>query len=639
MRNYINYFLCIFASQLQKVMVMGEILKKIDALGGIITEAGIKYASRLVLLLILLSTAGCNRRSSVDEKMDLADSLMMSKPDSALMVLEGIPASDVKGKERSARYALLKSMALDKNYIDTTTFDILQPAIDYYIEHGTPNERLRTYYYQGRIYQNQGDDDSAMQSFMNGCDLRESITDSLLLAHTLVAQGTLYLKQYKTGEFIHNNEEAAKLYGAIGKEVLEIKSYTKALDGYVMMNNKSMADSILSICMPLAQKNPEGEAYLFPSFLSYTVELGSSDDIKIFLDEYQDLELTKDETLNFAQGYSKIGEYDKALNFISKITPSKFTLDSIKYTLVKTDILEKQGRYEEALGLYKDYSVMLERYQKELISQDLLFSDKKHQLEMKNLTEIRDKDRTIGLTLCSVFVLVILIGWQYYRGYLGRTKRVLAEKENENLRLEQDNLRKEKEKAELERDKKTLEADNLEKDKKRLEAEQRQHELEAANLRLEIAQLESERDHLKELQREQSELAKPIQKVIKNRLDMLNGLLAKEITRNDSYAEPYNKWIDTICNDKKKFMDSTRLAFTASHPKFMEYLEQRGLSADEINYLCLYAIGLRGKEVGEYIQMKRHYITSHEIRKKLGIDEHETNIGLYIRRLMKDFEK
>lgn len=120
---------------------------------------------------------------------------------------------------------------------------------------------------------------------------------------------------------------------------------------------------------------------------------------------------------------------------------------------------------------------------------------------------------------------------------------------------------------------------------------------------------------------------------------MLNGLLAREITRNDSYAEPYNKWIEAIRNDKKKFMNSIRLAFTASHPKFMEYLEQCGLTADEINYLCLYAIGLRGKEVGEYIQMKRHYIISHEIRKKLGIDEHETNIGLYIRRLMKDFEK
>lgn len=631
--------MCIFASQLQKVMVMGEILKKIDALGGIITEAGIKYASRLVLLLILLSTAGCNRRSSVDEKMDLADSLMMSKPDSALMVLEGIPASDVKGKERSARYALLKSMALDKNYIDTTTFDVLQPAIDYYIKHGTPDEQLRTYYYQGRIYQNQGDDDSAMQSFMNGSDLGKSITDSLLQAHTLVAQGTLYLKQYKTSEFIHNNEEAAKLYGAIGRDILEIKSYTNAIDGYVMMNDKSAADSILSICVPLVQKNPDGEAYLFPTILSYTINFRSPQEIKEFLSEYQDIELTTDDVMIIAQGYSKIGEYDKAIALLSGISLSESTWDSLKYASVKIDILERQGDYEQALTLYRKYSATLERHQKELLSQDLLFSDKKHQLEMKNLVEIRDKDRIIGLTLCSVFVLVILVGWQYYRGYLSRTKRVLAEKENENLRLEQDNLRKEKEKAELERDKKTLEADNLEKDMKRLEAEQRQHELEATNLRLEISQLEGERDHLKELQKEQSELAKPIQKVIKSRLDMLNGLLAKEITRNDSYAEPYNKWIESIRNDNKKFMDSTRLAFTASHPKFMEYLEQRDLTADEINYMCLYAIGLRGKEVGEYIQMKRHYIISHEIRKKLGIDEHETNIGLYIRRLMKDFEK
>lgn len=86
-------------------------------------------------------------------------------------------------------------------------------------------------------------------------------------------------------------------------------------------------------------------------------------------------------------------------------------------------------------------------------------------------------------------------------------------------------------------------------------------------------------------------------------------------------------------------MDSTRLAFAALHPKFIEYLEQHDLSTDQINYLCLYAIGLRGKEVGEYIQIKRHYIISHEIRKKLGIGEHETNIGPYIRRLIKDFEK
>ena len=543
--------------------------------------------------LAVLTIGSCDRHGTAWNEMDKAENLMDAKPDSALVVLENIPASSVKGKEAAARYALLKSIALDKNYIDTTNFDVLQTAIDYYIKNGKPDEKLRTYYYQGRIYQNQGDDDSAMQSFMNACDLRKQVTDSLLLSHTLVAQGTLYLKQYKINDFVHYNMEAAKLYKTIGKDILAIKSYTNALDGYVMQNNKPAADSLMSICVPMVKKNPEGEAFLFPSLLSYTVNFCSSDEIKEVLTEYQNMELTTDETMIFAEGYSKIGEYDKAMTLISNINPAESTWDSLKYASIKIDILERQGKYKEAFTLYRDYSASLEHYQKELLSHDLLFSDKKHQLEMKNLIEIQDRDRIIGGTLCGIFALVILVGWLYYRGYRSKTKRILAEKENKNLRLEQENLR------------------------------------------LEIDQLENERDNLKELQKEQSELAKPIKDVIKSRLDLLNGLLAKEITNNDRYAEPYNKWIDTVRNDKKKFMDSTRLAFAASHPKFMEYLEQHGLSADEINYLCLYAIGLRGKEVGEYIQTKRHYIVSHEIRKKLGIDEHETNIGPYIRKLLR----
>lgn len=597
-----------------------------------------KFQNIIITLMIVVLLASCNRNTPILEQMNMAENLMNTKPDSALTILENIPVTNIKGKEIAARYALLKSMALDKNYIDTTTFDVLQPAIDYYLKKGTPNEQLRTYYYQGRIYQNQGDDDSAMQSFLNAIELRQKVTDSLILAHTFIAQGTLYFKQYKTNEFIRNNLEAAKLYGVIGRDIFEIKSYTNALDGYIILNDKSAADSLLSICLSLVKKHPDGEAYLFSSYLSYTINLGSPKEIKEFLTEYNDIELTNDDAMNIAQGYSKIGEYDKAMNILAGISPAAFIMDSLKYASVKIEILEKQDKYKEALRSYKEFSAMLERYQSELISHDLLFSDKKHQLEMENLMKIQDRDRIIWATLCGIFALTILVGWLYYRAYRSKTKRILAEKENENLKLEQDNLRKEKEKAELERDKKTLEAENLEKDKKRLEAEQRQYELEAANLRLEISQLESERDHLKELQKEQSELAKPIQKVIKDRLDILNGLLAKEITQNDSYAESYNNWIETVHNDKKKFMDSTRLAFTASHPQFMEYLEQHGLSTDEINYLCLYAIGLRGKEVGEYIQLKRHYIISHEIRKKLGIDQHETNIGLYIRRLMKNFE-
>lgn len=399
--------------------------------------------------MIVVLLASCNRNTPILEQMNMAENLMNTKPDSALTLLKNIPVTNIKGKEITARYALLKSMALDKNYIDTTTFDVLQPAIDYYLKKGSPDEKLRTYYYQGRIYQNQGDDDSAMQSFLNGRDLKQVVTDSLLLAHTLVAQGTLYLKQYKINEFVQNNIEAARLYGAIGKGIFEIKSYTNALDGYVMLNNQSPADSLLSICIPLVQKNPDGEVYLFTSLLTYTIKFSSTDELKSFLDKYQDLELSKDETLNFARGYSKIGEQDKALNFLSRINPGTSDLDSLKYAVIKIEILEKQGKYEQALNLYRDYSAMLERYQSKLLSQDLLFSDKKHQLEIENIRNIQNRDRIIWAVLCGIFALTILVGWLYYQAYRSKTKRILAEKENANLKLEQDNLRKEKKRRNL----------------------------------------------------------------------------------------------------------------------------------------------------------------------------------------------
>ncbi len=546
-----------------------------------------------VALTIVTALAACNKHTPAWNQMDMAEGLMNTQPDSALTVLDGIPTSDVKGKETSARYALLKSMALDKNYIDTTTFDVLQPAIDYYITDGTPDEQLRTYYYQGRIYQNKGDEENAMLSFINAQEINDA-TDTLTLAHLLVAQGTLYLRQYKVHDFVANNIESAKLYGAIGKHIPEIKSYTKAIDGYVMMDNKEAADSILSICIPLVQKNPDGEAYLFSSLLAYTMIFGTDSEIKNFLDEYRDSELTTDDTMNFAQGYAKIGEYDRALELISSISPNAYTIDSLKYASVKIDILEKQGNYEQALKLYKDYSAMLERYQNNLLSQDLLFVDKKHQLEMGKRMEIHRKDRIIGGTLCVIFALVLLVSWLYYRGYISRTKRMQAEKENENLKLERDNLN------------------------------------------LIISRLKDERDNLKELQKDQSELSKPIQDVIKIRLDMLNGLLASEITGSESHAKPYHKWIESIRKDKVTFMNSTREAFAVTNPKFIDYLQSHDLTDEEINYLCLYAIGLRGKEVGEYIELKRHYNVSSEIRHKLGIDEHETNLALYIRRLLSE---
>lgn len=158
----------------------------------------------------------CDRHGEADRRMDKAESLMGSKPDSALTILDSITPKMLNSKRGKARYALLKSMALDKNYIDTTTFDVLQPAIDYYLKKGSADEKLRTYYYQGRIYQNRHNPDSAMQSFMRGLEYGVQATDTLTLANLLVAQGTILCTTYKFDDFIKINLDAANFY----KEIL-----------------------------------------------------------------------------------------------------------------------------------------------------------------------------------------------------------------------------------------------------------------------------------------------------------------------------------------------------------------------------------------------------------------------------------
>ena len=74
-----------------------------------------KFQNIIILLVAIVVLAACDRNTPIWEQMDMAEDLLNTKPDSALTILENIPVTNRKGKEIAARYALLKSMALDKN--------------------------------------------------------------------------------------------------------------------------------------------------------------------------------------------------------------------------------------------------------------------------------------------------------------------------------------------------------------------------------------------------------------------------------------------------------------------------------------------------------------------------------------------
>lgn len=126
--------------------------------------------------------------------------------------------------------------------------------------------------------------------------------------------------------------------------------------------------------------------------------------------------------------------------------------------------------------------------------------------------------------------------------------------------------------------------------------------------------------------------------LIRQRLSVLDKILASHISSDDKAYRISEEEIENLISDRESFLISTKIVFKESHPKFISILESKRLTDWEIGYCCLFTLGLKGKEVGEFIQKKRHYIISSEIRKKLGLGEHDTNIGIWLRTLLAETE-
>lgn len=561
----------------------------------------LRITSILITVIFSFGLTCCHKEHESTSHMDVAENIINSRPDLALSILDSIKPETINGKNTKARYALLYSIALDKNYIDTTTLEILQPAIDYYLKKGTSDEKLKTYYYQGRIYQNRNENDSAMQSFVRGKELFLQCSDSITMANLLVAQGTLFYTTYKFKEFIENNLSASKLYESSGKPENELKALGNILDGCILMENKSLADSIYIVANNKISHYNNLTPIIEPYLLSYVMQFGSNEEIRDIINniiEHKNLdELDK---IDLAYAYFKIGDKQKALQYINSISPNSQYTKSLKYLAIKSDILEHNGDFEQAINAYKSYYEEIDSIHQNIFSHDLLFVEKRHEIEKANLLEIQKKNRIIWLSIGIILVCLIVTVLIYYRYRLGKTQRLLAIQENEKLKLESD-----------------------------------ANALKAENLEYQLQQLKEESVSLKNILNARQDLDQPVQNAIQIRLDMLNKLLATSIADNATYSKQYEEWRDQLLEHKEEFMNSTRLAYKATHPMFIDYLEKHGLSNDEINHACLYAIGLRGKDVGSYTKHSRYYHISSDIRKKLGIDEHQTNLGIYIRKLLK----
>ncbi len=145
------------------------------------------------------------------------------------------------------------------------------------------------------------------------------------------------------------------------------------------------------------------------------------------------------------------------------------------------------------------------------------------------------------------------------------------------------------------------------------------------------------------LERERPALAQMIKSIpddetrqlIRNRSELVEKILAAAVSGDPEKSNAVLDEVDQLVEERAAFMRQTRLIYSRIQPRMVDRLRAGGLSDEEVEICCLYALGLNGKAIQTYTRDGRHYQKVGQIRKKLGLGEHDKNIDGFIRSLMR----
>lgn len=154
-----------------------------------------RYAVIYGLSILFILMLSCENHQSDPQELIQAESLMEQRPDSALILLKQIKATDKLSTRQYAIYCLLLTLAQDKNYIPHTSDSLINIALNYFEKHNNPDRLIQTYYCMGRVYSDLQEALQAQKCYLKALELGKNLKDTSLFIKIYNSLGTLYSYQ------------------------------------------------------------------------------------------------------------------------------------------------------------------------------------------------------------------------------------------------------------------------------------------------------------------------------------------------------------------------------------------------------------------------------------------------------------
>ena len=548
-----------------------------------------KHTGILLTLVAALLFVACRTDNTSIQLLDQAEALMNAAPDTALALLDSIDSHRL-GRADNARYALLRSQALDKNFIDITNDSLISIAVDYYKHSHNYLYKGMAYFYLSRIYENGGRYEEAIANSVQAEEALSRTDDYYMQALVLGNRGNIYAEQYKINEAIEYNKQAIYY-------LKKSNNLIKSAYGHLHLSNLLMiqypADSVM-YHLDKARRiglelNDEELLYMVENYRASYYDYAKEYDkaittLRNAAKQYPSHKPNADDYYLLCRIYYNVGKPDSALyyldNFIVPLAQTYSDYETI-YIFKSNIYLQKQD-YVNAHQYYRNYT-------NSMIESGLWAQDSSvKELEQKYHTQLLKKEGEKLKTRNQLHTIVssLAIGIVILLIYLYRRQRQMSIAQYYQLH---------------------------ESAQKSVAAMQQQYDAIQQQLNRQMSQ------------KQQSDNA------LLARIDMLKTIIDLSDIYESNKDEFYKRCRSymNLCNtNKHSFVKDIREIASLYKPGFVEILLNRypGLNDDEIDFACLTMLGFDSNQLRilfNHNHVQSTYGKRTRLRKKFSLTNNE----------------
>lgn len=569
----------------------------------------------MAILTVLL--VACNGKTDYNTQLARADLLMVSQPDSALHMLENMPADSLRTEADRAYHALLLTQARDKNYIVQTDDSLICSAIAYYSQTDNTDLQARSYYYCGCVYRDMEKTEEAIFCFLTANTLAKKIKDIRLQSLICNNIGYLYYAQ-------DLNEQADSIYRETEQIAIQLKDSLLQIEallqqGIIQMekgtsfyqkaeklmlqawhiakttNDKSLNRSILSALSTLYCRMENGEK---------AIEFAK-----------QNFALQEDTTFCYnafyilGNAYYKNQQYDSATFYLYKALPDKsYAIKSGVYKQL-SDIAKASRNFEASLVLEQTGSIYMDSLRNNRNRQacSVIGAEKNAQiahLQKEHDSTISIYNKFLWFTVAAIFFILFCLKRSRRRATLlqeekDRLKEIQAAMQQQNVKLEEEQRLNENRITYLEKELEQLHYDTAQK----------------KQLRNELEVLNRERELLLTSMKKYSDVESKMKRIIQD---------YKEYDCSELCMEEED-WLQLIAETDRRWNQMT-LKLCADHD----------LSQGEIHLCCLYLTDLPVSYFGCLLGCKRDTVykkANRIVEKRMGYPHNSTSLQKVLKEL------